>query len=124
MSNNIEEDIKEITDLIDVAEIVLPKYSTSKITYRISESQKIAISNIINQHKKDKEALNLLNGMKKKYKIALFMIIRNSLVLPKGKLLGKTDKEINQMSYETLCEVITMTDFKIAEKMYEEGKRK
>ena len=62
--------------------------------------------------------------MKKKYKIALFMIIRNSLVLPKGKLLGKTDKEINQMSYETLCEVITMTDFKIAEKMYEEGKRK
>lgn len=124
MSNNIEEDIKEITDLIDIAEIVLPKYSTSKITYRISESQKIAISNIINQHKKDKEALNLLNGMKKKYKIALFMIIRNSLVLPKGKLLGKTDKEINQMSYETLCEVITMTDFKIAEKMYEEGKRK
>ena len=124
MSNNIEEDIKEITDLIDVAEIVLPKYSTSKITYRISESQKIAISNIINQHKKDKEALNLLNGMKKKYKIALFMIIRNSLVLPKGKLLGKTDKEINQMSYETLCEVITITDFKIAEKMYEEGKRK
>ena len=124
MSNNIEEDIKEITDLIDVAEIVLPKYSTSKITYRISESQKIAISNIINQHKKDKEALNLLNGMKKKYKISLFMIIRNSLVLPKGKLLGETDKEINQMSYETLCEVITMTDFKIAEKMYEEGKRK
>lgn len=124
MSNNIEEDIKEITDLIDIAEIVLPKYSTSKITYRISESQKIAISNIIDQHKRDKEALNLLNGMKKKYKIALFMIIRNSLVLPKGKLLGKTDKEINQMSYETLCEVITMTDFKIAEKMYEEGKRK
>ncbi len=124
MENNIEEDIKEITDLIDIAEIVLPKYSTSKITYRISESQKIAISNIIDQHKRDKEALNLLNGMKKKYKIALFMIIRNSLVLPKGKLLGKTDKEINQMSYETLCEVITMTDFKIAEKMYEEGKRK
>lgn len=124
MSNNIEEDIKEITDLIDIAEIVLPKYSTSKITYRISESQKIAISNIIDQHKRDKEALNLLNDMKKKYKIALFMIIRNSLVLPKGKLLGKTDKEINQMSYETLCEVITMTDFKIAEKMYEEGKRK
>ena len=124
MSNKIKKDIKKITDLIDGAEIVLPKYSTAKITYRISESQKIAISNIIDQHKRDKEALNLLNGMKKKYKIALFMIIRNSLVLPKGKLLGKTDKEINQMSYETLCEVITMTDFKIAEKMYEEGKRK
>lgn len=108
MSNNIEEDIK-IVESIDTGDDI---------------ELKQAISNIIDQHKRDKEALNLLNGMKKKYKIALFMIIRNSLVLPKGILLGKTDKEINQMSYETLCEVITMTDFKIAEKMYEEGKEK
>lgn len=108
MSNNIEEDIEIVESLNTGDDIEL----------------KQAISNIINQHKKDKEALNLLNGMKKKYKIALFIIIRNSLVLPKGKLLGKTDKEINQMSYQTLCEVITMTDFKIAEKMYEEGKEK
>ncbi len=48
MSNkNIEEDIKELNRLYDIAEVVLPEYSTAKIVYRISENQRIAIRNIL-----------------------------------------------------------------------------
>lgn len=56
-----------------------------------------------------------------KYKLALFMVIRNSIVLPKGIELQKSSKEISQMSYKTMCEVLTMADFKTAAKMYKEG---
>lgn len=56
-----------------------------------------------------------------KYKIALFMVIRNSKVMPKGIELGKTEKEINKMSYATMQEVLKMIDFDRAEKMYKEG---
>lgn len=69
-----------------------------------------------------KEAEKILNKMKNKYKIALFMVIRNSTVMPTGIKLGKTAKEINQMSYKTMCEVLTMIDYDKAKKMYEEGK--
>lgn len=31
-------------------------------------------------------------------------------------------KEINKMSYETMCSVLTMIDYDQAEKFYEEGK--
>ena len=58
-----------------------------------------------------------------KYKIALFMVIRNSAVMPKGMVLGKSNKEINRMSYETMIEIITKTvDFKQAKKIFEQGK--
>ena len=70
-----------------------------------------------------KEAEDILNNMKNKYKIALFMVIRNSMVMPKGLELGKTEKEINKMAYETMCEVLTMIDYKKAKEKYEEGKR-
>lgn len=75
------------------------------------------------KEKENKEALDILNKMKNKYKLALFMVIRNSVVLPKGIELQKSSKEISKMSYETMCEVLTMIDFKTAEKMYEEGKQ-
>lgn len=70
-----------------------------------------------------KETEELLNKMKNKYKIALFMIIRNNAVMPKGMKLGKSEQEIDKMSYATMCEVLTMIDFKKAEKMYEQGKK-
>ena len=60
--------------------------------------------------------------MKNKYKIALFMVIRNSIVMPKGIKLGKTEKEINKMSYETMCEILTMIDYKKAKELYDKGK--
>lgn len=69
-----------------------------------------------------KEREEILNKMKNKYKLALFMVIRNSLVMTRGIIKGKTMKEINKMSYETMCEVLTMIDYNKAEKFYEEGK--
>jgi len=42
-----------------------------------------------------KETEEILNKMKNKYKIALFMVIRNSTVMPSGIKLSKTEKEIN-----------------------------
>ena len=57
-----------------------------------------------------------------KEKLALFMVIRNSKVLPKGLELGKTDKEINRMAYQTMQEVMEMIDYEKAKKSYEEGK--
>lgn len=68
-----------------------------------------------------KESEEILNNMKNKYKLALFMVIRNSSVMPKGVKLGKTEKEINKMSYETMCSVLTMIDYDQAEKFYKEG---
>lgn len=69
-----------------------------------------------------KEREEILNKMKNKYKLALFMVIRNSLVMTRGIIKGKTMKEINEMSYETMCSVLTMIDYDQAEKFYEEGK--
>ena len=57
-----------------------------------------------------------------KEELALFMVIRNSKVLPKGLELGKTDKEINRMAYQTMQEVMEMIDYEKAKKSYEEGK--
>jgi hypothetical protein len=68
------------------------------------------------------EREEILNKMKNKYKLALFMVIRNSLVMTRGIIKGKTMKEINKMSYETMCSVLTMIDYDQAEKFYEEGK--
>ena len=69
-----------------------------------------------------KEREEILNKMENKYKLALFMVIRNSIVMPQGIKLGKTDKEINEMSYGTMCSVLTMIDYDRAEKFYKEGK--
>ena len=69
-----------------------------------------------------KEREEILNKMENKYKLALFMVIRNSMVMPEGIKLGKTYNEINEMSYETMCSVLTMIDYDRAEKFYKEGK--
>lgn len=69
-----------------------------------------------------KEREEILNKMKNKYKLALFMVIRNSLVMTRGIIKGKTMKEINKMSYETMCSVLTMINYDQAEKFYKEGK--
>lgn len=59
-----------------------------------------------------------------KYKIALFMVIRNSTVMPKGMVLCKSMKEINKMSYATMQEILNKTvDFEKLKKIYEEGKK-
>lgn len=40
-----------------------------------------------------------------------------------GIKVGKNGKEINKMAYETMCEVLTMIDFKRAEEIYKQGKK-
>ena len=68
------------------------------------------------------EREEMLNKMKNKYKLALFMVIRNSMVMPIGEKLGKTNKEINEMSYNTMCSVLSMINYDKAKEFYEEGK--
>lgn len=58
-----------------------------------------------------------------KYKLALFMVIRNYKILPAGKVLKKTDYEINEMTYLTMQELFKIIDFKRAKEMYEEGEK-
>ena len=59
-----------------------------------------------------------------KYQIALFMVIRNSIVMPTGLKLGKNMKEINRMSYDTMMELFNNTiDFNASRKMFEQGKK-
>lgn len=58
-----------------------------------------------------------------KMQIALFMVIRNSRVLPVGIAKEKSMQEINKMSYETMQECIKMINFDIAVKYYQEGKQ-
>ena len=60
--------------------------------------------------------------MENRYKLALFMVIRNFKIMPEGIKLGKTDKEINEMTYQTMQEVMNMINYDKAEELYKEGK--
>lgn len=75
-----------------------------------------------------KNGNNIINSLVKanneeKYKLALFMLIRNNRILPAGKMLKKTDYEINKMTYLTMHELFKIIDFKKVKKMYEEGEK-
>lgn len=59
-----------------------------------------------------------------KYKLMLFMVVRNNVILSKGTELGKTQKEISKMTIETMEEIKTMIDFRIARGLYELGEKK
>lgn len=120
---NIEEDIKIVQDYLEQQDRKF--VSEHRLMFLHSIENILADrERLIKENKKNTDTLEILNKMKKKYKIALFMVIRNSTVLPKGIELQKSSKEISQMSYETMCEVLTMIDFNTAQKMYEEGKTK
>lgn len=54
-----------------------------------------------------------------KYKLALFAVVRNSKVLPKGLILGKSAAEINKMSRETMNEVLKSLDFEKIRSWYD-----
>jgi len=60
-----------------------------------------------------------------KVKCLLFVAVRNTTVLPKGLLFGKNEKEIAQMTLDTIKEMETKVDFALVEKaikMCEEAK--
>jgi hypothetical protein len=54
-----------------------------------------------------------------KLELTLFMTVRNSIVLPIGIKLDKTQKEITDMTKETMIEIQSMIDYKKAKEFYE-----
>lgn len=58
-----------------------------------------------------------------KYKLALFGVVRNSMVMPNGLRMGKSMDEIEKMSVETMESVIKMIDFEVMKRNYEVGRK-
>lgn len=56
-----------------------------------------------------------------KYKLTLFAVIRNSVVMLKGMQMGKSLEEIDRMSVKTMKCVIEMCDFERLKKHYEDA---
>lgn len=61
---------------------------------------------------------NVLDELQK-YKLMLFMVIRNNKVLPVGLKKGKTQKEITEMTKTTIKELENMINFDRAKELYE-----
>ena len=110
--------IERMYDLIHTCEVGMAKHGQYDDLFEKDKQAIETVLNLITRLEKENESLN---KMETTYKLALFMIIRNSTVMPKGIELGKNDKEINEMSYKTLCEVLTMIDYNVAKNLYEEG---
>lgn len=130
MENSIEENIKilenwleELNELFKNTHINNTK-ERKALEHILSDYKRLQeeFKQVDHQDERLEESKEILNKMKNKYKLALFMVIRNSLVMTRGIIKGKTMKEINKMSYETMCSVLTMIDYDQAEKFYEEGK--
>lgn len=56
-----------------------------------------------------------------KYKVALFMVVRNSSIMEKGITLGKSMKEINKMAHSAVEEIMRTIDFDNAKETYKQG---
>lgn len=70
---------------------------------------------------KEKQTTDLT--MEEQYKIALFMLIRNSKILESYGIPKDDDfEEINMISYMTMLSVLDMVSWELAKKSLEEGK--
>lgn len=58
-----------------------------------------------------------------KYKLALFMVVRNSIVMQVGLVYGKSMLDINKISIKTCEKIIASIDFEATRKDYESGKQ-
>lgn len=56
-----------------------------------------------------------------RYKLLLFMTVRNNTVLPTGIELGKTEEEISKMTIDVIDKMGTMIDFRRAKELYKLG---
>ena len=127
MGNSIEEDVKILESIIKINN----DYLKGVENQTINQKEIKALEHILSDYKRLQEEFKQVEHkcerleereeILNKYKLALFMVIRNSMVMPQGIKLGKTDKEINEMSYETMCSVLTMINYDQAEKFYKEG---
>lgn len=118
LSEEEKKAIERMHDLIHTCEVGIEKHGQYDDLFKKDKQAIETVLNLITRLEKENESLNKIGET---YKLALFMIIRNSTVMPKGIELGKNDKEINEMSYETLCEVLAMLDYNIAKKLFKEG---
>ena len=131
MKENSREDIKNIEEIIELSKEEI-EAKDENITAILDIEDLISLEHLLSDYKRLQEEFKQVEHkcerleereeILNKYKLALFMVIRNSMVMPQGIKLGKTDKEINEMSYETMCSVLTMIDYDRAEKFYKEGK--
>ena len=70
---------------------------------------------------KEKQTTDLT--MEEQYKIALFMLIRNSKILESYGIPKDDDfEEINMISYMTMLSVLDMVSWELAKQSLEEGK--
>lgn len=99
-------------------------YTTEQIEKMSVEELRKKLIQLQNITKDGNEVIRGLDKMKERYKLALYLVVRNSVVLKKGIDLKKSQKEINKMGYETMCEILTMIDYEKAKQMYEDGKNK
>jgi len=56
-----------------------------------------------------------------KYKLALFVLIRNSIVMPNAEELGMPIKEVNRMSYLTMTKIMEGVNYELVKRSYEEA---
>ena len=88
----MEKDIKKLRDL------------AGDILGQGNESTYNSIENVL----KELERLEL----------TLFMVVRNSKVLPTGVKLGKSEKEISDMTKDTIKEIKKIVNFDRAKELY------
>lgn len=58
-------------------------------------------------------------SQEEKYKLALFAVIRNSTVMPRGIELGKTMHEINTMAVAVMAKIMESCDYENLKESYE-----
>lgn len=64
------------------------------------------------------EEIEKVKTENEKLKLILFMVVRNSQVLPVGMKLKKTEKEITDKTKETIKELEKMINFEKAKELY------
>ena len=56
-----------------------------------------------------------------RYKLALFLVVRNSQVMEYGLSQGMSMPEINKLAYKTMMSLMEMIDYDITREMYEKA---
>lgn len=58
-------------------------------------------------------------SQEEKYKLALFAVVHNSIVMPQSVKLGKSMHEINTMTVVTMANIMDSCDFESLKVSYE-----
>lgn len=85
---------------------------------KVEKDRNIELTTTIDALNTDLETEKEKNNELEKVKLMLFMVVRNSKVLPKGLELLKTNKEITDKTKETIKEIEKMINFEKAREFY------